>query len=143
MHQAPYYTNPIGSSDSIQKTLVPAFDEAGIDVVFSGHDHSYARTKPMTSGEVDENGTVYYICGSTGEKSYEIVFNEAFNFDVTSDNYNATYLTVNASKDELEITTYDYAVYDDGMTDVRVLDSYTMVSQCSKSGGHKNVFSDG
>lgn len=143
MHQAPYYTNPIGSSDSIQKTLVPAFDEAGIDVVFSGHDHSYARTKPMTSGEVDENGTVYYICGSTGEKSYEIVFNEAFNFDVTSDNYNATYLTVNASKDELEITTYDYAVYDDGMTDVRVLDSYTMVSQCSKSGGHKNVYSDG
>ena len=142
MHQPPYYTNPIGSSSALQEILVPAFDDAGIDVVFSGHDHAYARTKPMIAGQVDDNGTVYYICGSTGEKSYDIVFNDSFNFDVTSDNFNATYLTAKATADELLITSYDYAIYDDGQTDVRTIDTYTVISKCASS-GHQNVYSDG
>lgn len=143
MHQPAYYTNPIGSSSALQQILVPTFDEVGIDVVFSGHDHSYARTKPMTDGKVDDNGTVYYICGSTGEKSYDIIFNDDFNFDVTSDNYDAIYLTVNATEDELEISTYDYKIFkEDNMTDIQKIDSYKIVSKCGSS-VHQNVHSDG
>ncbi|MCD7774214.1 MAG: phosphodiester glycosidase family protein [Clostridiales bacterium] len=107
-HQPTYYTNPAGNSDYFQNKLVPVIDEVGIDVVFSGHDHSYARTEPMTGGEIDTtNGTVYYICGSTGEKSYPIVNNDAFNFSVLDEDYNAIYLTASATDTQLIINTYD------------------------------------
>ncbi|MGN1418009.1 MAG: phosphodiester glycosidase family protein, partial [Acutalibacteraceae bacterium] len=76
MHQPAYFTNPSGNSEKLTEIISSAVDEAGIDVVFSGHDHSYARTERLTNGQIDnENGAVYYICGSTGEKSYEIINN--------------------------------------------------------------------
>ena len=68
-HVPAYYTNPTGGGETYVQYLPAACDAAGIDFYFSGNDHSYARTAPMTGGQVDENGTVYYICGSTGGKS--------------------------------------------------------------------------
>ena len=40
VHQPPYYTNPKGSSANYHDALPAAVDEAGIDFVFSGHDHA-------------------------------------------------------------------------------------------------------
>ena len=143
LHQPPYYTNPSGNSNSLQNILVPVIDEVGIDLVFSGHDHSYARTKPMTGGEVDENGTTYYICGSTGEKSYTVIPNEAFNFDMTTDEYTAVYLTVRATNDSLTVNTYDYIYHDDGNEYSTIIDEFTISVNCNGEGGHDNVHSDG
>ena len=67
VHQPPYYTNPKGSSAAYNRILPAAIDAAGIDVVFSGHDHAYARTEQLTGGEVAEKGTTYVICGDMGE----------------------------------------------------------------------------
>ena len=123
MHVAPYYTNPAGGSEAVREIISDLVDAADIDFVFSGHDHSYARTEPMTGGEIDrENGAVYYICGSTGEKSYEIVFNPLHHYAFTSDNFNATYLTVNATDEDFTVTTYD--LLEDGSA--VILDAYTM-----------------
>ena len=68
-HQPAYYTNAAGGNETIHN-LVPQYaEQAGIDLVLSGHDHSYARTKPLTGGEVDEAGGItYLICGAVGEK---------------------------------------------------------------------------
>lgn len=137
MHQPSYYTNPTGGSDLVREIFVPVIDEVGIDFVFSGHDHSYARTKPMTAGAVDEKaGTVYYICGSTGEKSYDVVYNDEFNFVIATNDYEATYLTVSADEKQFSVTTYDL--------DGSVLDSYTMKkdNECSKN-GHTFVYGEG
>ena len=79
-HVPAYYTNPTGGGETYNQYLPAACDAAGIDFYFSGNDHSYARTAPMTDGQVNEAGTVYYICGSTGGKSYSIVNNPDFNF---------------------------------------------------------------
>ncbi len=46
MHQPAYYTNAAGSNEMINELVPGAVEEAGIDFVFSGHDHSYARTEP-------------------------------------------------------------------------------------------------
>ena len=73
-HVPAYYTNPTGGGETYVQYLPAACDAAGIDFYFSGNDHSYARTAPMTGGQVDENGTVYYICGSTGGKSFFFFF---------------------------------------------------------------------
>ena len=43
VHQPPYYTNEKGSSQGFNKNIPPMAEAAGIDAVFSGHDHSYAE----------------------------------------------------------------------------------------------------
>lgn len=94
----------------------------GIDFVFSGHDHSYARTEPLKGGAVDEeNGIVYFICGSSGEKSYAVTDNPDFHFAVATQEFNAVYLSVSADNDRFSVTTYD--VQADGTT--KILDTYT------------------
>ncbi len=49
-----------GSDLDLRKVLEPIFDEAGVDVVLSGHDHVYERLKP-------QNGVSYFVLGSAGE----------------------------------------------------------------------------
>ena len=139
LHQPPYYTNPSGNEEGQAGKLRKLADDVGFDFVFSGHDHSYARTAALKNGELNEDGTVYYICGSTGEKSYEIVNNKDFHFEMLDGGYNATYITAQATDKKLEITTYDY----DGTQPV-VIDTYTKLkkSDCVNK-GHTALYDDG
>lgn len=137
LHQPPYYTNPTGGSDFVNQLLPPAVDEAGIDVVFSGHDHAYARTLPMTGGQVDEqNGAVYFICGSTGEKSYDVYPSGSFNFAVATNDYNAVYISVEATDTEMTIITYNL-----GSGGPEIFDTYIIQrnNSCSQN-GHSYVY---
>lgn len=111
IHEPTYYTNVNAATDKYQKTLVPAFDAAGIDFVFSGHDHSYARTDQLTGGKVVDDGTTYFICGDLGEKSrdinYKAVDNPDFHFKAITQDYTALYLIVEASEKKFAVTAYD------------------------------------
>lgn len=122
LHQPPYYTNPKGSSAPYNKSIPAAAEAAGIDFVFSGHDHAYARTEPILAGEVNEtNGIVYFICGDLGEKSrsssYAPEDNPDFHFAKITQDYDAIYLIVNTTDTTMTVTTYDL--------DGKVIDSYT------------------
>ncbi|KSU81937.1 Exopolysaccharide biosynthesis protein [Fictibacillus enclensis] len=79
-HQPPYYTNPFGGNEVIKEKIPPVADELGIDMVFSGHDHSYGRTKKLKAGKEDSNGTVYVVAGTTGNKHYDAVADEKFEY---------------------------------------------------------------
>ena len=120
-HVPAYYTNPTGGGEIYQQYLPAACDAAGIDFYFSGNDHSYARTAPLTDGQVNENGTVYYICGSTGGKSYSVVDNPNFHFDVATLDFESVYVDVTADRYQATVTAYNVAT--DGT--VSVLDQYT------------------
>ena len=129
MHQPPYYTNIAGNNEYINELVPAAAEEAGIDFVFSGHDHSYARTEPLKGGKVDEkDGIVYYICGSTGEKSYSITNNPDFHFAMATQDYNGIYITVSTTDDKFTVTTHE--------ADGSIIDSYTKknVSETCKDG---------
>ena len=142
MHQPPYYTNPTGGNGYINTYVPAAVDEAGIDVVFSGHDHSYARTYPLTAGEVDEeSGAVYYICGSTGEKSYDIVPNDAFHFAMLEDEFEAIYLSVSTTDTTFTVETH--SVSPDGSD--MIIDSYAVEKEvtCTESGEHAYEYDSG
>ena len=120
-HVPVYYTNPTGGGAIYQSALLDAIDAAGIDFYFAANDHSYARTAAMTGGEKNENGTVYYICGSTGGKSYSVVNNPAFNFEVATLEFDHVYMDVTADKYQITITAYNI----DDSGNVSVLDTYT------------------
>ena len=109
-HQPAYYTNTVAGMDaSTQQAVAQAVQEAGIDVVLSGHDHSYARTEPLYNGEVDqEKGITYFICGSLGEKSYSVTDNPEFHFAQATNDYQALYTTLSTTADTLTIQVYDY-----------------------------------
>ncbi len=111
LHQPPYYTNVNGDSGKFNAILPAAADAAGIDAVFSGHDHSYARTEQLTGGKVAEDGTTYFICGDLGEKSrnlnYEAVNNPDFHFAKVSQEYDALYLIAEATEKTLTVTAYN------------------------------------
>ena len=134
MHQPAYYTNISGSNEMINELVPSAAEEAGIDFVFSGHDHSYARTEPLKEGKVNENdGIVYYICGSTGEKSYSVTNNPDFHFAIASQEFNGVYLTVSTTDDKFTVTTRD--------VDGSIIDTYTKTNvkeECKN--GHEYVY---
>ena len=136
LHRPPYYTNTIGGSEN-SHNIVPALaDEAGFDVVFSGHDHSFARTKPMKGGEVNENGTVYYIVGAAEQGGkYSITDNPEFNFAKVSGDFNALYFSVSASYTQMKLTVYNLT--DDGSFEV--FDEYTITNECYPD-NHDYVF---
>ena len=121
IHQPAYYTNPGGGNANVNRLIPPLVDEAGFNVVFSGHDHSYVRTYPVTGGQRDDaDGAVYFICGSTGEKSYAVVENEAFPYafvrgsNAVEGEYNAIYLTVHATDSEMLIETHEVFALGEG-----------------------------
>lgn len=162
-HQPVYYTNPSGSSEAFNRILAPACDKAGINFVFNGHDHSYARTEQMKDGQpvaykldgdhyVDANGetaatygdgTVYFIAGDLGEKSrtdeYAAHDNPDFHFADIDQDYDALYLKVTANEKAMTVTAYNMK----GQT-AEVLDSFTMYTgtgACEETGEH--VFEEG
>lgn len=70
-HRPPYSVGEHGDQKDVQ-ALVPLFDRYQVDVVFSGHDHTYQRSKPMVAGKAAEKGTVYIVTAGAGAPLYEV-----------------------------------------------------------------------
>lgn len=122
VHQPPYYTNVNGGSQSFHEKIPAMAEAAGIDIVFSGHDHSYARTEMLKDGRVaEDDGTVYMICGDMGEKSrnlnYAATNDPSFHFAMVSQEYDALYVMVKATAKSLTVTAYNL--------DGSIVDSFT------------------
>ncbi|HBO52253.1 MAG TPA: hypothetical protein DD471_09745 [Planctomycetes bacterium] len=79
-HHPLYSDSSHGDAPLLQIHLAPLFDEYGVDVVLSGHDHTYQRTYPMRAGLVldgqmepnytDPQGTIYVVTGGGGATLY-------------------------------------------------------------------------
>lgn len=71
-HHPPYTFGKHASTTRVQSTLVPVFEELGVDIVFSGHDHLYERTLPMRGEQVTDaaRGVVYLVTGAGGASLY-------------------------------------------------------------------------
>ncbi len=131
MHEPPYFTNVAAGSATDTEVISSLVDEAGFDVVFSGHDHAYARTYPIKGGVQDADGAVYYICAAiTPEKGYQVTKMEGIH-EIATNEYNSIYLTVEATDTDLKIVTYNY----DG-TNHNEFDRYTITKtvDCTADG---------
>jgi trimeric autotransporter adhesin len=137
-HQPAYSTNnTTDDTDAIYKLVPSVLDELGFDFMFSGHDHSLARTEPLTGGNVaeDGNGVVYYICGSTGEKSYPVTNTPEYHYVMATQDYTAVYLTVSANDSSITVDVHE--------SDGRVIDTYTKNADTAcVTDGHKYVYAD-
>lgn len=73
-HHPVYSTGSHGSTPQMQE-FIPIFEQGGVDLVLTGHDHVYERTKPMKAGQAVAAGTqgavVYMVVGTGGAGSYQ------------------------------------------------------------------------
>jgi acid phosphatase type 7 len=75
-HKTPYSHNPLNMDHSIKEAFCPIIEKYHVDVVFNGHDHVLARTKPLKNDKSYDDpkvGTVYYTTGRSGAKYYQIM----------------------------------------------------------------------
>ncbi len=96
IHKGPYTTSNhsedadiMNEKNGVRTLVAPLFSELGVDLVFQGHDHIYARSKPIKNGEataaekitetlngqtieytVKPDGTIYVIPATAGPKTY-------------------------------------------------------------------------
>lgn len=76
MHKPPYShavgLSGHGSDFALRAALVPLFERHGVDLVLSGHDHHYERSRPLRRGEVVPQGCgpVYMVIGGGGASRY-------------------------------------------------------------------------
>lgn len=137
-HQPAYFTNSVGGNDPVYEYLPDACEEAGISVVFSGHDHSFARTKALLNDKEDEeNGIVYYVTGAIGSKRYPASTQDKFDYNAIfaygpNGDFDATYLTAESTEDEMTVKMY--VLGNDEPVNV-----YTIKSECSKN-DHKLIY---
>lgn len=115
-HQTAYSSSTgHASTDYIIDLAVPLFDQYGVDLSLSGHDHDYERTLPLNGGQiVDEGqGTVYVTCA--GFYSQKYYGNGQSDFTAVSfDGSRNCYLVLKVDGPTLAVTAYtgDHEVLD-------------------------------
>lgn len=138
IHQPPYYTNAKnGGSEKFHELIPSAAEAAGIDAVFSGHDHSYARIMARDGAAVTENGVTYFICGDLGEKSRDqnYAISSDFDYAYCEQGYEGLILYVTANDKTMTVSAYD-------SKDGRLVDSAVLQSRCAR--GHQlTTYRDG
>ena len=77
MHKSPYTLGKDGKWPDalyLKETLTRVCELTGVDLVMSGHDHQYLRTKSLKNNRVvaDGEGVTYVLSGTAGSKRYEI-----------------------------------------------------------------------
>ena len=74
-HKPPYSSGLHGSTMDVREHLIPVFEDHGVDIVFSGHDHHYERTCPILDDAcvtTQDGGVVYYVTGGGGAPTYAV-----------------------------------------------------------------------
>jgi exopolysaccharide biosynthesis protein/methionine-rich copper-binding protein CopC len=106
LHRPPYNGNPDSGNGRVMKYLPQLVDEAGIDLVISGHDHMYSRSLPMLAGQPNPAGATYLIAGSDSAKYYDNNGSGIARFaDVLFDDNVNTYTTLQIRGRELHVLT--------------------------------------
>ncbi|MGM9592265.1 MAG: phosphodiester glycosidase family protein [Oscillospiraceae bacterium] len=127
----PIYGTESTMADETRLAVTKAMEDAGIDVVFSGDDHAYARTFPMLGDRVSEDeseGVVYYVSGDLSSKDNEYHAQDYFAKAIPHAEYGGMYLSVQADADKMLINAYKY--------DGTLLDSYAIEKTDCEKGEH-------
>lgn len=106
IHRPPYDNKTFRDNTAIREVFTPVFDKYQVDLVFSGHDHVYARTYPLRGGEVSPGGTIYVGTGRSGSKSYSTTSANSVNEFFYNPQDEPNYLTVTVTADSISIKAF-------------------------------------
>ena len=123
---------------NIRAALVPVFDTHKVDIVLTGHDHSYTRTHVMfddkpqlqqnyndSGAVIDPNGTVYFtLNSSTGSKYYSL---------------NSSKADYEAHRSQLKVPTFSNVTIDSNTLSLNTYRTDTMAQVDSFSVVKRNI----
>jgi hypothetical protein len=89
----------------VREYVVPILEKYGVQLVFSGHEHSYQRTSPIRGGAaaLPGTGTVYMTSGGGGAALYHLTSHPLVEAAASIHHY----LRVDVSGTKLELTAVD------------------------------------
>ncbi len=96
-HHPPWSSGEHLSSTAMRRDYAPLFEQYGVDLVLTGHDHNYERTRPMKGDAVAPAGTrgvPYIVVGSGGATLRAFGIASQPSWTAFRDNTNMGYLDV-------------------------------------------------
>ncbi len=82
LHRPPYGTGKHGPATDVAERVVGIFEDLGVDIVFSGHNHAYERMHPISAGAacdawqypdfISPRGILYVTSGGGGAPTYPV-----------------------------------------------------------------------
>lgn len=105
-HKAPYELHAIRISPAVKSAFCPVIDSRHVDIVFNGHDHGIGHTYPINNGvsrDKPSQGTIYYIAGRSGSKSYSDLIKKSWNTFFYNPQDQPNYLVVEVADTKLTI----------------------------------------
>ena len=106
-----YELNPLtgrqGGINEIGQAFMPAFDKHGIDLVLTGHLHTYRNRGHIYSFAPAEKGPVYVLCGLAGDCRYDNIWvDPVFDKYVAPQPETDNYLLLTANRQRLKLECY-------------------------------------
>ncbi|SHK63768.1 Purple acid Phosphatase, N-terminal domain [Selenomonas ruminantium] len=86
--------------------FMPIFDELGIDLVLTGHMHTYRNRGHIRHLEPADKGPVYIMSGPIGNQQYTVPADKKFDRSAIYQPTPENYLLLRASNEKLSVTCY-------------------------------------
>jgi len=106
----PLYNNKLSDDNGkIRGVFIPILDKFHADIVFTAHDHVYARTYPLNNGVPVESfakGTVYVATGRSGTKTYPNTVAKGWNKFFYNPQDEPNYITVEVAGNILTVKAF-------------------------------------
>ena len=106
IHRPPFHNRPQDDDENLRDAFVPIIDKHKVDIVFSGHDHVYARSYPLRDGakmKSPAEGSIYITAGRTGTKTFQRALAKEWNEVFYNPQDEPNYLTVDVKQDTLTV----------------------------------------
>ncbi|MEI6823912.1 MAG: metallophosphoesterase family protein, partial [Bacteroidota bacterium] len=108
-HKTPYNNKLKRANEKLKAIIEPVMDKNHVDIVFNGHDHGVSWTYPIKDDKYYEKpsqGTVYYIAGRSGKKTYPDLKPKVWNAFFFDPKDMPDYIVAQANNDQLKIMAY-------------------------------------
>jgi uncharacterized protein (TIGR03382 family) len=118
-HHPPWSSGEHGSQLTMRRNFAPIFEKYGVDLVLTGHDHNYERSKPMEGDAVAPagEGIPYLVVGGGGASLRPFATSKP-DWSVIRDDQAHGFLDVKVVEGTLTANLVE--------TDGKVLDSFTL-----------------
>ena len=73
IHNGPFSSGSRhGGDPGVQRSMTPVFERYGVDIVFSGHDHDYERSRPLRESGPKGRAVRYVVTGGGGQRLHPL-----------------------------------------------------------------------
>jgi len=107
---------PEGVGGMFYGRISEAMDAGKADILFAGHEHSFARSYPIRNYEMFDRpseGTIHYILGNSGDNGFASNAGKCWHYNFyPQEEHNSMYAQVDVTPERLTVTAY----LDDGRT---------------------------